>query len=107
MFCPNCKSLMFPSGAGKMQCKKCGHEITGGGGNEAEGATKTRSLKEEKQRLVVDKNTPEILPKIRIACPKCSHNEAYWMIQQTRGADEAPTRFYICVKCGYRWREYS
>jgi DNA-directed RNA polymerase subunit M len=100
---------MFPSGAGKMKCKKCGHEVAQGGGTGAadEPATRTRSLKEEKQRLVVDKNEPELLPKIRITCPKCSGNEAYWMIQQTRGADEAPTRFYICTKCAYRWREYS
>jgi DNA-directed RNA polymerase subunit M len=100
---------MFPAGAGKMKCKKCGHEVVqgqGGGGADAP-ATKTRSLKEEKLRLVVDKNEPALLPKIRITCPKCSNNEAYWMIQQTRGADEAPTRFYICTRCEYRWREYS
>ncbi|MEM0290915.1 MAG: transcription factor S, partial [Thermoplasmata archaeon] len=31
---------------------------------------------------------------------------AYWMLKQTRAADEPETRFYICTKCGYRWREY-
>ncbi|MEM4865380.1 MAG: hypothetical protein QXY09_02690 [Acidilobaceae archaeon] len=26
---------------------------------------------------------------------------------QTRAADEPPTRFYRCTKCGYTWREYA
>jgi DNA-directed RNA polymerase subunit M len=95
---------MFPS-AGKMVCKKCGHTIQGTA-KDVE-AAKTRSLNKEKERLVVDKDAPEILPKTRIACSKCGFNEAYWMIQQTRSADEAPTRFYICVRCGFRWREYQ
>jgi DNA-directed RNA polymerase subunit M len=97
---------MFPAGGGRLKCKKCGHEV-GSGEKGMEGASKMRSLKAEKQRLVVDKNAPSILPKIRTMCPKCSHNEAYWMIQQTRSADEAPTRFYTCVKCEHRWRENS
>lgn len=106
MFCPNCKSLMFPAGPGKMKCRKCGHEVAQGG-SEEDGATKTRSLKEERVRVVVEKGEPSALPKTRAACPKCEFNEAYWMMQQTRKADEAPTRFYICVRCGHRWREYN
>ncbi|MEM2705477.1 MAG: transcription factor S, partial [Thermoplasmata archaeon] len=39
-------------------------------------------------------------------CPKCGNRGAYWMLKQTRAADEPETRFYICTKCGYRWREY-
>lgn len=102
MFCPNCKSLMFPK-AGEMVCRKCGTRVAGTK-QEAE-AGKTRALNDEKERLVVDKNAPEILPKTRTMCPKCGFNEAYWMMQQTRGADEPETRFYICVRCGHRWRE--
>jgi len=41
-----------------------------------------------------------------VICPKCGHQGAHWMLQQTRAADEPETRFYICPKCGYRWREY-
>jgi len=26
---------------------------------------------------------------------------------QTRAADEPPTRFYRCTKCGHTWREYA
>jgi DNA-directed RNA polymerase subunit M len=96
---------MFPQGGGQMVCKKCG--TTTAGSQAATDAAKTRSLKVEKARVVTDINDPEILPKSREMCPKCSFNEAYWMIQQTRSADESPTRFYICVRCGHRWREYS
>lgn len=104
MFCPNCKALMFPAG-GKLACRKCGTTMEGS--PEAAAAARTRSLKEEKERLVVDANAPEVLPRTRIGCPKCGFNEAYWMIQQTRGSDEPMTRFYICVRCGHRWREYQ
>lgn len=103
MFCPNCKALMFPQGGGQMVCKKCG--TTTAGSQAATDAAKTRSLKKDTERLVVDGNEPEVLPRTRAMCPKCSFNEAYWMMKQTRGADEPETRFYICVRCGKRWRE--
>jgi len=103
VFCPNCKSLLFPGGGGLMVCRKCGTKVSSG--KEDAAAGKTRSLKQDTERLVVDKNEPEILPKTRTMCPKCSFNEAYWMMKQTRGADEPETRFYICVRCGKRWRE--
>jgi DNA-directed RNA polymerase subunit M len=95
---------MFPKG-GDLVCKKCGHKVAGTK-EEAE-AAKVRSLTEERPRVVVNEDEESVLPKTRNACPKCSHNEAYWMMQQTRKADEAPTRFYICVRCKHRWREYN
>ena len=103
MFCPNCHSLLFPGGGGSMVCRKCGTRVASAK-QDAEGG-KTRSINDERERLVVDKNDPEILPKTRTMCPKCSFNEAYWMMKQTRGADEPETRFYICVRCQHRWRE--
>ena len=48
----------------------------------------------------------DTLPKIRIECLKCHHNEAYWRLRQTRAADEPETRIYRCIKCGHTWREY-
>jgi len=82
-------------------------DVSSRGGKKEVEAAKIRSLKDEKERVVVDANEPEILPRTRAGCPKCGHNEAYWMMQQTRSADEAPTRFYICVRCKHRWREYQ
>lgn len=39
-------------------------------------------------------------------CPKCSHTGAYYLLKQTRSADEPETKFYTCEECGHRWREY-
>jgi DNA-directed RNA polymerase subunit M len=49
----------------------------------------------------------EEFPKTKIICPKCGYEEAYWYMQQTRGADEPPTVFYTCVKCKHSWRSYG
>ena len=38
-------------------------------------------------------------------CPKCAHNRAYYMLIQTRSADEPTSEFYKCVSCGERWRQ--
>lgn len=82
---------------------ECGHKMAGMK-HEVE-AAKIRTLKGEYERLVVDANALEILRKTRTKCPKCSFNEAYWMMRRTRDADEPETRFCICVRCGTRWRE--
>jgi len=46
------------------------------------------------------------LPKTKVMCPECDHMEAYWWMQQTRSADEPPTMFYKCTKCGHSRRSY-
>ena len=40
-------------------------------------------------------------------CPECGHDKAYYELKQTRSADEAPTRFFECAKCGHKWRDYD
>lgn len=47
------------------------------------------------------------MPETSAECPECRHAKAYYWMEQTRAADEPPTRFYKCVKCGNVWREYS
>ncbi len=69
----------------------------------------SESVHEAKKGIVVmgkDEGVAE-LPSTRIICPKCEHNEAHWWMQQTRAADEPPTIFYKCKKCGYSWRSYG
>ncbi len=98
MFCPECGSLLYPKGK-EMVCRRCGYKKT-----------------KEIERIIVSKRRDldsaiieedmQLLPKTNVVCPKCGHNEAYWILRQTRAADEPETRIYTCTKCGYRWREY-
>ena len=99
MFCPKCGSLMFPR-EGMFKCSRCDFEQESSGDNQTF-LTKTR----EKEMVVIDSNAPT-LPKTKVECPKCGHNEAFWVIRQTRAADEPETRIYRCTECGHSWREY-
>ena len=87
---------------GKWICSNCGYEID---------IEEKKEIKEEaqgKEMIVISSNEElNALPfDESVICPKCGNQGAHWMLQQTRAADEPETRFYICPKCGYRWREY-
>ena len=43
--------------------------------------------------------------KTAATCPKCEHEEAYFMQIQIRSADEPMSVFYKCVGCAHQWRE--
>ena len=110
-FCPKCGSIMVPkkeNGKTVYKCPKCGYEESG----EASGSVKIKtvikhSIKEK--TLVLEDERPPAGAQITkgVVCPKCGNDEAYFWILQTRAADEPPTRFYKCTKCGKVWREYE
>lgn len=105
-FCPKCGNLLLPKDAGKkssLVCGKCGYKSR----------EKKNIILKEKVNLsredkieVIDQKI-ETLPKIKADCKKCGYKKAYFWLLQTRSSDEAETKFFECVKCGYRWREYS
>ena len=98
-FCSKCKALMYPEGD-TLVCRKCGHK------KKKKGSNVVVSHQEEKEvTLIEDKDKTNILPKTNIKCPKCSNNEAFWILRQMRGSDEPESRFYTCTKCGHKWRE--
>jgi len=99
MFCPKCKSLMYPKGD-KLVCNKCGH-------TQKKKGSKVVVTEQRKKELTVieNKDDTNVLPKTKIKCPKCENTEAYWILRQMRGSDEPESRFYTCTKCGYKWRE--
>ncbi|MFP3195849.1 MAG: transcription factor S [Caldivirga sp.] len=107
-FCPRCGSIMKPykSGNGVVwKCPKCGY---------VENASTAVPLIEKAviehkpdEKPVVITKAAENLPKVKVTCPRCGNDEAYFWVQQTRAADEPPTRFYRCTRCGYTWREYE
>ncbi|MCX6651365.1 MAG: transcription factor S [Methanomassiliicoccales archaeon] len=101
MFCPKCKSIMKPE-KGSFKCRNpaCNCEVTKNG----EPVCFTTSGK-EKEMTVIDGNAPT-LPRTRIECPKCHNMEAFWVLRQTRAADEPETKIYRCVSCSHSWREY-
>jgi DNA-directed RNA polymerase subunit M len=100
MFCPKCKTLLFPQD-GKLVCRKCGAE---------------QEMKSQKSQVIKHKGTEKemavlgeisgTLPTEDAECPSCGHTKAYWVLRQTRAADEPETRIFRCVKCGHSWREY-
>lgn len=97
MFCPKCKSLMYPK-EDILVCKKCGFK------KEKTGSTVVVTKQTKKEVPILEEKV-DILPKTRASCPRCGHNEAFWILRQMRGSDEPETRFYICTKCEHKWRE--
>ncbi len=102
-FCPKCGSMMFPKGD-ELVCRKCGYKESKF--DKEEYTISGKIKKEERDELAIVKDV-ELLPKTKVECPKCGHNEAYYWTQQTRAADEPETRFFRCTKCKYTWREYQ
>ena len=107
-FCEKDGTLLVVKRRGKnayLVCPKCGKRYSLKG----EKLTITEKMGEKKREIVVigKDETLRELPTTKIMCPKCGNMEAYWWMQQTRGADEPPTIFYRCTKCGYSWRSYD
>lgn len=106
-FCETCGNILIVKSVEDSKflfCKKCNRSIP-----LIEEEKVSSSYDESKKEIVViDESEESEFPITKILCPKCDEIvEAYWAIQQTRGGDEPPTRFYQCKICKYRWREYS
>jgi DNA-directed RNA polymerase subunit M len=101
MFCPKCKCLLFPKD-GKLVCRKCGTE------HEPTAAQKPKVIthKGRDREMAVLEEVSGTLPTADVECPTCGHKKAYWVLRQTRAADEPETRIFRCVKCSHSWREY-
>lgn len=113
-FCPKCGTLMRPvrrGGKRILVCPSCGYEETSSNpvGSGYSISSKIQHSPKDKIIIIDSKEADERLPKLKdqVYCPKCGHNEVYYWVMQTRRADEPPTRFYKCVKCGHVWREYE
>ena len=95
---PKCRGLLLPT-KDCLLCSSCGHK-------EASAAEIKETVK---KKVVVKSEGSDIqptMPTVKTDCAKCGHKEAYWYSQQTRAADEPETQFFICTKCGHRWRKY-
>ncbi len=103
MFCPKCKTLLYPDD-GKMVCRKEGCGFSAEMGEISE--TSLRKTKKEKSDILVLDDITKTMPTTKIECPECHHNEATYSMRQTRAADEPTTRIYRCTKCSHTWREF-
>ena len=99
---------MLKSYDGKLRCPKCGYE------KELDSTDKSHLQKvnpiQEKDIVIIEGEKAEEFVEgelVRIECPKCGNKEARGTLEQTRSADEAPTEFYKCTKCGHKWRKYD
>jgi DNA-directed RNA polymerase subunit M len=101
-FCPQCKSMMMPSG-NVMKCRKCAFE------KEKAGTSNILAKQEfnEREVTVLEGDEAAGLPTTNAHCEECGNKIAYWWLRQLRSADESETRFFRCTKCGKTWREYD
>lgn len=112
-FCPRCGGLMKPvkkNDGVHLKCIRCGYEMRASAKDLKTYHMKTRIVHSEREKTIVIKEEDMVkgLPITRdVTCPKCGYHEAYYWMIQTRAADEPPTRFYRCRRCGYVWREYE
>ncbi|HEV2427764.1 MAG TPA: transcription factor S [Acidimicrobiales bacterium] len=103
MFCPKCKRLMRPDrAAGEWLCPGCATRVKMGAGKEV-----GRTAPTGREMETVEEGRAPTLPTTDEECPKCENPKAYWVLRQTRGADEPETRIFECTKCGHKWREYQ
>lgn len=106
-FCEKCGSVMYLEEK-ELVCHSCGYKIELEDGHEHHRITRKIEHKPSETILVKEEGAEfENMQKTKAQCPKCGHNEAAYWFEQTRSADEPPTRFYRCVKCRQTWREYS
>ncbi|MDE1821110.1 MAG: transcription factor S [Euryarchaeota archaeon] len=103
MFCPKCKKLMLPDkGSKQWVCRACGAKVKMSGGGDMVPHSEPKH-----REITVISEKPATNPTAKEECPKCGNDTAYWVLRQTRGADEPETRIFECTKCGNKWREYQ
>ena len=105
-FCDDCGSMMVNEG-GQMVCADCGAAAEQEAGlSEAYESTTAQSTDDviETEEGVNFEGKPK---DDDVVGDSCVHGDAYYTFTQTASADEPPTRFFKCVECGHRWRDYN
>lgn len=106
-FCDKCGGMVLPytlGGAMRFKCSSCNRIIP------------KQTIKKEQYNfvekdiitpptVVIVREDDNVQSTIREICPECGHDRASYELRQIRSADEAPTRFFTCAKCGHKWRD--
>ncbi|MEB3774236.1 MAG: transcription factor S [Desulfurococcales archaeon] len=112
-YCPKCGAILYPrvrDGRRELFCRRCGYvEPLDGDVNIYRVKSKIRHSPKDRLVIVSGDQVPPTasLLKGQVTCPRCGGDEVFYWMMQTRSADEPPTRFYRCKRCGYTWREYA
>ncbi len=89
-----------------LSCRKCGHEKMLK--NYVKANAKMIQHNPKQLVAVIGKEVQlDVLPTVRIECPRCGNNKAFAWQVQTRGSDESSTQFLRCTRCGFTFREYG
>lgn len=110
-FCPRCGALLQPrretDGSSSLACPRCGYVEKVQGAISIQVKSSVKKNPKDKTIVLDTVKTPETAVVVSATCSKCGNDKAYFWMMQTRAADEPPTRFYRCTKCGFTWREYA
>jgi len=110
-FCPKCGTMLRPRRVGgelQLYCVNCGYYEVARSAEPFSVRAEVRRNPRDRILVLEPSQQPSTAQLVRgISCPKCGGDEAYFWMIQTRAADEPPTRFYRCTRCGYTWREYA
>ena len=99
-FCPKCGSILIQKRK-NFGCARCNYTT-----QDKVDLKVTEKLNSTGKIAVVKENDMDVLPTIGATCKKCGNKEAHFWTSQTRGGDEAETKFFRCTKCKNTWREY-
>ncbi len=107
-FCDDCGSMMRTMGS-KMVCTNDDCQATVAKDEERAAEFVSTEAQDDSDVIETEEGADfEGKPTAKdVNCDKCGHDVAWYTIKQTASADEAPTRFFKCKECGYRWREYN
>lgn len=102
-FCPKCGAVLVHKKSSN-ECPRCKYVKKG-----ATNLSTSEKISEKKEVAIVkDKDKSlDVMPTTYEKCPKCGCDKAYFWSVQTRGSDEAETKFFKCVKCAHTRRDYS
>ncbi|MDY6776948.1 MAG: transcription factor S [Candidatus Nanohaloarchaea archaeon] len=104
-YCDDCGGIIVPEKKGddtSFECRSCGKKYE----EEGEEMQIKEESSERKKSINVEVDE-ENRPTTEVECEECGNDTAYWWTEQTRSADEPPTRFYRCTECDHTWREYD
>ena len=103
-FFPDCGKMLIPKN-NKVKCS-CGYTKSLNK-NDIEEQYTAKGEEKHQEKVVVIDDSVVTMPTTKGLCYKCGNTKIAWWMLQTRSADEAPTIFYRCTKCGNTWKGHD